>query len=91
MSREIHKKTWSSVFERVLDGSKTFDVRLADWECDPGDILVLDEVDDITKQATGRSVRKKVGFTLHTQDMNFFAKEEIDRHGLQVISLLEED
>ena len=74
MTREIHKKTWSSVFEKVLDGSKTFDVRLADWECKPGDVLVLDEVDDETKQPTGRSLRKKVGFILHTKDMAFFPK-----------------
>jgi len=90
MSKEIHKKTWSSVFEKVLDGSKTFDVRLADWACHPGDVLVLDEVDDLTRQPTGRSLRKRVGFILHTKDMTFFPKESIEQHGLQVISLLEE-
>lgn len=90
MSQEIHKKTWSSVFEKVLDGSKTFDVRLADWECNTDDVLVLDEVDDMTKQPTGRSLRKTVGFILRTKDMPFFSEDEAKQHGLQVISLLEE-
>ncbi len=91
MSKEIHKKTISSLFKETLSGNKSFDVRLADWQCEAGDILILDEIDDITKVPTGRSLRKKVGYILNTQDNNFFAKKEIEKYGLQVISLLEED
>lgn len=90
MSKEINKKTVSSLFNEILSGNKTFDVRLADWQCEPGDVLILNEVDDITKQYTGRSVRKKVGYVLYTNETNFFTKKDIHKYGLQVISLLGE-
>lgn len=90
MSQEIHKKTISSLFQEIASGSKTFDVRLADWQCNTGDILILDEIDDETKVPTGRSIRKKVGYILNTQETSFFSKKDIEKYGLQVISLLEE-
>jgi hypothetical protein len=91
MSKEINKKTVASLFSEILSGNKTFDVRLADWQCNPGDILVLNEIDDETKQPTGRSLRKKVGYILYTNETDFFTKKEIEKYGLQVISLLEEE
>ena len=93
MSREIHKKVSGlKLFEEILSGRKTFEVRLDDWLCRPDDILVLDEIDAVTKQPTGRSIRKKVGFVLKTKDMTkFFPKENIDKYGFQIISLLEEN
>lgn len=91
MSKEINKKTVASLFGEILSGNKTFDVRLADWQCNPGDILVLNEIDDETKQPTGRSLRKKVGYILYTNETDFFTKKEIEKYGLQVISLLEEE
>lgn len=90
MSQEIHKKTISSLFQEVMTGNKSFDVRLADWQCNTGDILILDEIDDVTKIPTGRSIRKKVGYILNTQETSFFTKKDIEKYGLQVISLLEE-
>lgn len=91
MSKEIHKKTVASLFQEVLDGNKSFDVRLADWQCEPGDILIMDEIDDETKLPTGRFVRKKVGYILNTLETSFFSKKEIEKYGLQVISLLDEE
>lgn len=89
--KEIHKKTVSSLFKEVLNGQKTFDVRLADWQCQPGDVLILEEIDDETKSYTGRSIRKKVGYVLYTDEAKFFSKKDIEKYGLQVISLLEEE
>lgn len=91
MSKEIHKKTISSLFNEVVTGQKSFDVRLADWQCEPGDTLVLEEIDDNTREYTGRSIRKKVGYVLYTDETDFFSKKDIEKYGLQVISLLEED
>lgn len=90
MSQEIHKKTVASLFGEVVSGNKSFDVRLADWQCQPGDILILDEIDDVTKVPTGRSVRRRVGYILNTQETSFYSKRDIEKYGLQVISLLEE-
>lgn len=91
MSKEINKKTVSSLFNEILSGNKTFDVRLADWQCEPGDTLVLNEIDDETKRPTGRSLRKKVGYILYTNETDFFSKKDIEKYGLQVILLLEEE
>lgn len=79
------------MFNEVISGNKSFDIRLADWQCEPGDILILDEIDSETKIPTGRSIRKKIGYVLNTLETNFFSKKDIERYGLQVISLLEED
>ena len=88
--RQFHKKIWKSYFDAVATGQKTFELRLADWDCAPGDILILDEVDDATKAPTGRSIRKTVGFVAKTKTLNFFTPEDVERYGYQIISLLDE-
>ena len=40
---KIEKKVWPEYFQKILDGKKTYELRLADFECNPGDILVLKE------------------------------------------------
>ncbi len=52
MSREIHKKISPEYFEKVLSREKTFEYRVNDFECEPGDILVLDEYAYDLGQAT---------------------------------------
>lgn len=88
---EIHKKAFSALFAEVASGRKTFDLRLADFNCKPGDILILDEVDEVDMRPTGRSVRKRVGYVLKTKDLDFFSAEDIQAYGYQVMSLLDEE
>jgi len=83
----IEKKTWPELFQKVLSGEKNFDVRLADFECKTGDILVLREWDPKTKSYTGRNIEKKVTYVLKTKDLKFFSKEDIEKYGFMVISL----
>ena len=40
---KINKKIQQEYFEAVSEGKKRFEVRLANFECKPGDILVLQE------------------------------------------------
>lgn len=89
--KEIHKKCYPELFDEVLSGRKAFDLRIADFDCQPGDILVLDEVSEADKQPTGRSIRKKVGYVLKTKQLDFFAPEDVEAYGYQVMSLLDED
>jgi len=89
--REIRKKTYQPYFDEVLQGNKTFDVRVADFDCQTGDIFILEEFDNTTKQPTGREIRKRVGYVLHTKDVTFYDPDDITKHGYQVISLLDED
>jgi ASC-1-like (ASCH) protein len=40
---KIEKKIWPEYFEKIKSGEKTFELRLADWQCTAGDVLVLKE------------------------------------------------
>lgn len=88
MSNLIEKKILSKYFKEVVSGKKTFELRLADWECNEGDVLVLKEIDDTTKVYTGREIRKMVGRVLKTKNVSLFVPEDVERFGYQIISLL---
>ncbi len=101
MSREIHKKISPEYFEKILSGEKTFEYRVNDFACKPGDILVLDEYEynsgqstTANRRPTGRSLRKKVGYVGYTTDFDWLerpdVKADLDKYGAQIISLLDE-
>ncbi len=83
----IKKKAWPEMFEAVLSGEKNFDLRLDDFECKPGDSLILEEWNPKNKEYTGRKIEKKISYVLKTKDLKFWRKEDVDKFGLQVISL----
>jgi len=91
MSRVIEKKNLPEYFEKILAGEKTYELRLANWRCLSGDTIVLREIDPTTHEYTGRKLRRRVGYVGKTKDQRFFTKEEVDKHGFQIISLLNED
>lgn len=82
----IRKKTWTEAFGKILSGEKTFDARLANFECNPGDILVLEEYDPKLKKYTGRKIEKEVTFILNTKKQKFWSQGDIKRYGLQIIA-----
>jgi len=84
---KIRKKIWPEYFKDVKSGKKTFELRLADWKCKPGDILVLEEWNPKTKKYTGRKIEKKVIFVLTTKGVKFWPKKDIAKYGLQIISI----
>jgi hypothetical protein len=81
----IRKKTWRDLFEKIITGEKKFDVRIADFEINEGDILVLEEWDERKKEYTGRKVETTATYILKTKDMKFWSKEDIEKYGFQVI------
>ena len=83
---EITKKIDKDMFEQIESRNKTFEVRIED-DCkfNEGDILVLKEFVD--GNATGREIRKKIGFVLRTKECDYWKKEDIDKFGFAVISL----
>lgn len=89
--KEVRKKAYPALFAEVASGRKMFDLRLADFDCKPGDILVLEEVSETDKKPTDRSIRKKVGYVLRTKELDFFPPEDIATYGYQVMSLSDED
>jgi len=82
----IEKKAWPEYFQKVLDGVKTYELRLADFECKPEDILVLKEWNPDTKEYTGRVIEKEITYVIKTKDTKFYSKEDIEKHGFQIIS-----
>ena len=82
----IKKKVWPKYFSQILSGEKTFELRLADFSCGPGDILVLREWDPAAKKYTGRTMEKQITYVLKTQEINFWSKAEVEKHGFQVIA-----
>ncbi|MBI2542674.1 MAG: DUF3850 domain-containing protein [Candidatus Aenigmarchaeota archaeon] len=82
----IEKKVWPEYFKKILDGDKKFELRLADFECNPEDVLVLKEWNPNTKEYTGRVVEKRVQYVLRIKDVKFWSKEDIEKYGLQIIS-----
>jgi len=84
---KIVKKAWPEFFEKILDGDKNFEIRLDNFKCNPGDILVLKEYDPKTQKETGRVIEKKITYVLKTKDLKFWNKKDIDKYGYQVLSL----
>ena len=83
---KIEKKVWREYFEKILSGEKTFELRLADFECNPGDTLILREWNPTTKQYTGRVLEKKVTYVSKTKNQKFWPQEDVEKYGFQVIA-----
>lgn len=81
----IHKKVWKEYFEKILAGKKKFELRLADFEVNEGDTLVLEEWDKNKQEYTGRKVETTATYIIKTKDMPFWSKEDIDKYGFQII------
>jgi hypothetical protein len=82
---QIHKKILSEYFQKVLSGEKRTELRLADFEVNKGDILVLVEIDDYTKKETGRKIEVNVSYVMKTKDCTYWSEDDIDKYGFQII------
>ncbi len=80
------KKIWPEYFQKILEGKKTYELRLADWECHEGDVLFLREWDPATRDYTGRSLEKKVTYVGKTKDLHLWTEEEVEKYGYQIIA-----
>ena len=79
--QKVDKKVWPEYFQEILDGKKTFELRLNDFNINEGDILVLKEWDPKTKDYTGRELEKEVGYVGKWKIDNltqFWPREDID-------------
>ena len=95
MGRTIQKKSYPVLFEPLLIGKKTFDIRLADFEVNIGDRMLFCEYDQLLGY-TGRSCVRNVTYKLYIRldseihlehsDISFWSQEQIKKHGLWVLS-----
>lgn len=81
----IRKKCWPEYFEKIISGKKKVELRLADFEINEGDILILEEWDKNKKEYTGRKVEVVATYILKTKDQIFWPKEDVDKYGFQII------
>lgn len=81
----VTKKAWPEFFQAIQSGKKKFDVRLAEFNCKPGDWLLLKEWNPKNKKFTGRKLKRKIAFVFNTKKQKFWKKREIEKKGLQVI------
>lgn len=90
MSKKIIKKVLPDYFQDIVDGKKKYELRLNDFDIEPGDILVLEEYSSAnpkTRQATGRVLEKQVTYLkkFKLQDL-WWSEKEIREKGIQIIS-----
>lgn len=90
MPKRVTKKVLPEYFQDIVDGQKKYELRLNDFDIEPGDTLVLEEytsIDPQTRQATGRVLEKRVTYLrkFKLQDL-WWSEEEIKEKGIQIIS-----
>ena len=85
--KTIRKKITKQFFEAILDGRKTYELRLNDFDIESGDTLILEEHDD-QNNLTGRTLERKVTYVGKVDINNLhWSKEDILEKGLQIIAL----
>lgn len=86
----IEKKLNKEYFDRVASGKKKYELRLNDFEISEGDTLLLREWDKDAKTYTGREIERRVTEVSRFKLEDIYAfnsKEEVDRLGVQIISI----
>ncbi|TAK03627.1 DUF3850 domain-containing protein [Patescibacteria group bacterium] len=83
----VRKKILPKFFEAVLSGKKNYELRLNDFDISEGDTLILEEINEKTRERTGRTIEKVVTRVGRFKiDELFWPREEILEKGLQIIS-----
>jgi len=81
----INKKVWREYFDKIVSGKKKLELRLADFEVNEGDTLVLEEWDKDKKEYTGRKIEVIATCILKTKGQTFWSPVEIEKYGFQII------
>jgi len=81
----IRKKIWPEYFELVKSGRKKVEVRLADFDIQEGDTLILEEWDPEKKEYTNRKIEKQVNYVWKLNLDDFGQQEQIKEKGVLVI------
>lgn len=87
---KIEKKIWPKYFKEIASGKKKYEFRLADFDVERGDTLILQEWDPESEEYTGRELHKKVTYTgqFDIKDSHW-SEKEIREHGIHIMSLSE--
>ncbi len=69
----------------IISGKKKFELRLADFDVNEGDILILEEWDKDKQEYTGRKVEVIATYIIKTKDQTFWSPEDVDKYGFQIV------
>ncbi len=84
---EIRKKVWPEYFQLILNGTRKFELRLADFDIKEGDLLILEEYDPETKTYTSRTIKKKAKSIIKVNPTRMHDLEEIKKFGFYIIEI----
>ena len=84
---EIRKKVWPEYFQLILNGTKKFELRLADFDIKEGDTLILEEYDSETKTYSGRRIKKKAKSIIKFNPTRMHRIEDIKKFGFYIIEM----
>lgn len=84
---EIKKKVWPEYFQLILNGKKKIELRLADFNIDEGDVLVLEEYDPETNTYTGRRIKKVAKSIIKFNPTRMHRVEDIKKYGFYIIEI----
>ena len=88
--KKVVKKILPEYFDLIASGQKKFEFRVADFEIEKGDTLVLEEwttSDPATREKTGRVIEKKVGYTRKFSPDEFKQQQDLLEHGFYIIQI----
>lgn len=91
MEKIIKKKIWPEYFEIIKSKKKKFELRLADFNIEEGDTLILEEFDPETNTYTGRRIKKKAKYIMKFNPTRMHRLEEIKKFGFYIIELEDGD
>ncbi len=86
----VTKKILPEWFDAIQDGTKTYELRLADFEINVGDILRLEEWvgEGSTRHFSGKFIEKKVNHLRHVDLQSWLDEQpELLDQGFYVIGL----
>lgn len=81
----IEKKVWPEFFQKILDGKKNAEIRLADFDLKKGDSLVLREYSPDIKEYTGRKITKKIKNLNRVDLTHMYDLKRIQEQGVYLI------
>lgn len=75
---KVHElKCWTQFFERILDGTKTFELRKNDRDFQVGDFLLLREYDPETQRYSGRLQYVRVPYILGSEEHSIVGQKAL--------------
>ncbi len=90
MSRRIVKKILPEYFDLIESGVKKYEFRVADFDVEENDILVLEEWDSLdhaTRKPTGRVIEKTVTYPRKFRLDEFKQLKAIEKYGFYILQL----